>query len=127
MPAAVQGPSVDVTRPQLWRITDRGTFLTLRKEGRRARRGELTLTWLAPTPGVVATPPRVGFSVGKATGGAVLRNRVRRRLRAALRQLAAEGRLPTGTYLLGGGAALATMPWTTLVDLVAATIAEAQR
>ena len=65
--------------------------------------------------------------MGKAAGGAVLRNRVRRRLRAALRQLATEGRLPAGSYLLGGSAALATMRWTELVELVAATIAEAQR
>jgi len=57
----------------------------------------------------------------------VLRNRVRRRLRAALRQLAAEGRLPAGTYLLGGSAALATLPWSELVDLVGTTIDEARR
>jgi RNase P protein component len=65
--------------------------------------------------------------VGKTAGGAVTRNRIRRRLRAALRQLAAEGRLPAGTYLLGGGAGLATEPWPALVDRVAATIEEAQR
>jgi RNase P protein component len=65
--------------------------------------------------------------VGKAAGGAVLRNRVRRRLRAALRLLASEGRLPAGTYLLGGSAPLATLPWTDLVDLVGSTIDEARR
>jgi ribonuclease P protein component len=127
MPTAVQGPPVDAARPQLWRITDRGSFLALRQRGRRARRGPLTVTWLRPTPGDRTTPPRVGFAVGKAAGGAVLRNRIRRRLRAALRQLAAEGRLPAGTYLLGGSAPLATMPWSALVDLVRGTIDEAQR
>ena len=65
--------------------------------------------------------------MGKAVGGAVVRNRVRRRLRAALRQLATEDRLPAGSYLLGGGATLATLPWNELVELVANTIAEAQR
>jgi hypothetical protein len=52
---------------------------------------------------------------------------VRRRLRAALRELIIQGRLPAGTYLLGGDAGLATMPWTALVELVADTITEAQR
>jgi ribonuclease P protein component len=127
MPTAVQGSPVDVARPQLWRITDRASFAALRREGRRARRGPLTVTWLAPAPGAPVTPPRAGFAVGKSIGGAVLRNRVRRRLRAALRQLAGEGRLAPGTYLIGGGAALATLPWVELVELVSVTIAEAQR
>lgn len=34
-------------------------------------------------------PPRVAFSVGRSVGGAVTRNRVRRQLRAALRENAA--------------------------------------
>jgi ribonuclease P protein component len=127
MPTAVQGPPVGAARPQLWRITDRRTFQALRQRGQRARRGPLTVTWLPPIPGEPPTPARAGFALGKATGGAVLRNRVRRRLRAALRQLATEGRLPAGTYLLGGSASLATLPWPELVALVAATIDEARR
>jgi ribonuclease P protein component len=127
MPTAVRGSSGAVARPTLWRITDRGSFLALRHDGRRARRGPLTVTWLPPTAEQAATPPRVGFALGKAIGGAVLRNRVRRRLRAVLRELAAADQLPAGTYLLGGSAALATLPWSELVELVAATIAEAQR
>jgi len=127
MPTAVQGPPVDVSRPQVWRITDRRTFAALRQQGRRSRRGALTVTWLAPPPEETATPARVAFAVGKATGGAVVRNRVRRRLRAAARTLAAGGRLPAGAYLLGGGAPLATMTWTDLLELVEAAIAEVQR
>jgi ribonuclease P protein component len=127
MPTAVAGPPVDAARPQLWRITDRRTFQALRRQGRRARRGPLTVTWLPPAPGTPDRPAQAGFAVGRSAGGAVVRNRVRRRLRAALRQLATEGRLPAGAYLLGGGATLATLPWAELVDLVAETIAEAQR
>lgn len=127
MPTAVQGPPVGAARPQLWRITDRTTFQALRQQGRRARRGPLTVTWLAPSPAEADTPVRAGFAIGKATGGAVVRNRVRRRLRAALRTLLVEGRLPAGTYLFGGSAELARMPWSELVQLVADGVAEAQR
>ncbi len=127
MPTAVQGPPVDVARPQIWRITDRRTFASLRQQGRRARSGPLTVTWLEPSPDEPLTPPRVGFAVGKAAGGAVVRNRVRRRLRAAMRALSAEGRLPAGAYLLGGGAPLATMAWTDLVELVDGTMTEVRR
>jgi ribonuclease P protein component len=67
--------------------------------------------------------PRVGFAVGKAAGGAVVRNRIRRRLRAALRELQRADRLPAGTYLLGAGAELATMPWTELVALLDGAVA----
>jgi len=111
-------------RPELWRITDRRTFQALRQHGRRHRRGPLTVTWLAPTPGDT-TPPRAGFAIGRSVGSAVVRNRVRRRLRAALRELRAGGRLPAGAYLLGGTAELAELPWPALVDLVEATVVEA--
>lgn len=36
--------------------------------------------------GLSSEPPRVAFSVGRPVGNAVVRNRVRRRLRAALRE-----------------------------------------
>jgi ribonuclease P protein component len=127
MPTALQGSDVAGARPQLWRITDRRTFRDLRQQGRRARRGPLTVTWLAPRAGEVSRPPSAAFTVGKATGGAVVRNRVRRRLRAALRELLVTERLPAGTYLLGGTAELATMPWPALVELLHDTLTEAQR
>ena len=62
-----------------------------------------------------ATPPRAGFAVGKPVGGAVVRNRVRRRLRSALRELQAADRLPGGTYLVAATAAAATLPWDELL------------
>ena len=45
------------------------------------------VTWLAPPPDGRPHPPRVAFAVGRAAGGAVVRNRIRRRLRAALRDI----------------------------------------
>jgi ribonuclease P protein component len=96
----------------LWRITDRATFAELRRRGRRARRGPLALTWLAAEPGTwlaaePGTPPRVAFAVGRQAGTAVARNRVRRRVRAALQEL--DPPLPAGIYLVGAGPEAAAM------------------
>jgi ribonuclease P protein component len=108
-------------RPQLWRISDRSSFQELRRHGRRARRGPITVTWLADGP----PHPRAGFVVGKAAGGAVVRNRIKRRLRAGLRDLQASNRLPLGTYLVGAGAEAAQMPWSALVSELGATVSAA--
>ena len=125
MPTDLQGPLVASPRPELWRVTDRRTFQALRERGSRARRGPLVVTWLAPAPGE-DTPPRAAFALNRSVGGAVRRNRIRRRLRAALRELHVEGRLPAGTYLLGGRSELADLPWPALVELVESTITEAR-
>ncbi len=114
----VRSDAVASPRLQLWRISDRATFQALRA-GRRARRGAISVTYL---PG--STPPRVGFAVGRGAGGAVVRNRIRRRLRAALRELQGRGALPPGAYLVGGTGDLARLPWSALcVDLEAAVAA----
>ena len=123
MPIVLDGPPVPAARPELWRVKDRGTFVALRHQGRRVRRGPLTVTWLAPSGD--PTPPRAAFAIGRQVGGAVQRNRVRRRLRAALRELQAAGALPAGTYLLGASADVAHLPWPELTELLAAAIAEA--
>ena len=92
--AAPQGPLPAVGL--IGRISDRATFETLRRAGRRARRGPVTVVY-APGP----TDVRVAYSVGKRLGTAVQRNRVRRRLRAALRELDTDtGGLPPGAYLV---------------------------
>jgi ribonuclease P protein component len=50
-----------------------------------------------PEPGGV----RFAYAIGRKVGPAVVRNRLRRRLRAAARDLdVATGGLPTGTYLV---------------------------
>ena len=64
-------------------------------------------------------------SVGKRTGGAVVRNRIRRRLRAALRDLHGRGALPRGTYLVGGRRELADQPWPELVRDLETAVAQA--
>jgi ribonuclease P protein component len=56
----------------------------------------VTVTWVEGDPG---QPVRVAYAVGRRVGGAVVRNRVRRRLRAVTTELAPS--LPPGAYLLG--------------------------
>ena len=128
MPTAVQGPPVARAAPELWRITDRRTFQALRQQGRRARRGPLTVTWLPPDAGDAATPPRAGFAVGTAG---------RRRGAAepgppppaggparARRPRAGSPPAPTSS---AAAPSWPTLPWSELVELVEATIAEARR
>jgi ribonuclease P protein component len=77
-----------------WRIRDRRTFSALRRAP-RARCGPLTVSFIDGNP---AVPPRVAYAVGRRVGGAVERNRLRRRLRAIVGQLAPD--LRPGAYLI---------------------------
>lgn len=87
------------------RISDRATFDALRREGRRARRDPVTVVFLAEGALDVTWPAgggtRVAYSVGRRLGTAVARNRVRRRLRAAMHEIdRARGGLSPGAYLV---------------------------
>ena len=86
----------------LWRVRDAATFGELRRHGRRAKDGALTVTWL---PGPPDQPPRVAFAIGRAVGTAVVRNRLRRRLRSLLVERLFD--LRPGTYLIGAAPAAA--------------------
>jgi ribonuclease P protein component len=77
----------------IWRIRDRRTFEDLRARGRRHRCGPIAVTALLVDDG---RPPRVAYAIGRAVGPAVVRNKVRRRLRAVAADLA----LPSGAYLI---------------------------
>ncbi len=67
----------------IWRVRGQSSFRALAR-GRRRRAGNLEVR--AAVLGSSGEPPRVAFSVGRSVGGAVTRNRVRRRLRAAVRE-----------------------------------------
>lgn len=84
------------------RVRDRRTFVALRAHGIRVRRGPLGLTFLEEAD---AAGTRVAFAVTKRVGGAVDRNRIRRRLRAVLAELAArdDGSVPPGVLLVSAG------------------------
>ena len=76
-----------------WRTRGRSAFEGLRRAS-TVRSGPFTLSWLPAVPG---QPPALAFAIGKRVGNAVVRNRLRRRLREAARRLVT---LPPGTYLI---------------------------
>lgn len=73
----------------------------------------MTVTWAPVLP---TAPPQVGFAVGKRVGGAVQRNRLRRRLRAIATEVAAD--LTPGAYLIGAAPEAAALPFRELRTIV---------
>ena len=93
--------------PRLHRVHDRTTQAKLRR-ARRVRRGPLTVSRVVES----GENPRVAFAVGRNMGGAVHRNRVRRRLRAVMTELAPE--LVGHAWLVGASPEVLTSDFTTL-------------
>ncbi|GIU84637.1 MAG: hypothetical protein KatS3mg008_1412 [Acidimicrobiales bacterium] len=75
------------------RIGDRRTFRELAESGHRVRVGPVTVVYLHRQTG-----PRVAYAVGRRVGSAVVRNKVRRRLREIVRRDA--DLLESGAYLV---------------------------
>ncbi len=69
------------------RLTRRAEFLLVASKGRKAPAPGLVLQALARAD---QAPARLGFTVTKKVGNAVVRNRTRRRLRAAARAVLLE-------------------------------------
>jgi len=77
-------------------VVARSTFDALRRPSGRARKGPLQVSFspiVSP-----AGKPQAAFAVSKRCGGAVDRNLIRRRLRAALRET--QIKLIPGAYLI---------------------------
>ena len=73
------------------RLSRSRDFDAVHRRGRSVSSRFLVLYWL---PQEEPAEPRIGFAVPRAAGGAVERNRIKRRLREAWRERL--GRVPTG-------------------------------
>jgi ribonuclease P protein component len=74
--------------PKSKHLLKHADFQRVYQDGRRQFTGNMTVFFLrrgAAQPDVPAGGPRVGFTVGKVLGGSVERNRIRRRMREAVR------------------------------------------
>ena len=69
--------------PRDARLLKHADFQVVYKQGRKHFSGNMTAFYRETDR---LKGPRVGFTVGKVLGGAVVRNRIRRRMRAAVRQ-----------------------------------------
>lgn len=108
-------------RHTVWRVRRRASFGGFAR-GRRGRAGPITVSWV---PGQPTEPPRVAYAIGKRVGPAVVRNRLRRRLRMIVREVAPT--LPPGAYLIGAGPPAALSPYDELRAMVPQAIAISTR
>ena len=109
------------TRRLIWRVRDRATFEAL-AEARPRRAGPVRIRSVpyrgrglgAAEPG----PPAVAYAVGRRAGNAVARNRLRRRLRAAVQE---HGDLlvPDTAYLVGADPSAVSMSYAALAEALA--------
>jgi ribonuclease P protein component len=83
-----------VTSRLVGRIRQRSIFVALRRPAGRAASGPLRVSWVPP--GASDPFPLVSYAIGRRCGNAVQRNRLRRRLRAAVSQ----SQVPPGSYLV---------------------------
>jgi ribonuclease P protein component len=78
----VPSPGKRMKFPRSLRLNRRGDFEKVYKHGRRHFAAHLTVFYLGRERG---DGPRIGLRVGRVLGAAVERNRIKRRLREALR------------------------------------------
>ncbi len=97
---------------RLPRLTRRGEFLRVAGRGRKAARPGLVLQALQSSEN---GPLRLGFTATKKIGGAVVRNRAKRRLREAARLTLSAGAAPGWDLVLVARDATATRPFAQLL------------
>ena len=94
--------------------------LKIRKEFLKAAKGQAARRHLVVVQGIDRRDGQQhvgeGFTTTKKIGGAVVRNRDRRRLRVASRELLPQHALPGFDYVFIARAGTATAPWDRLLD-----------
>ena len=98
--------------PTIEKLTKRADFLLVQK-GRRVARPTLTVEARRRAED---GPVRLGFTASRRVGGAVARNRARRRLREAARQLLPELAVAGVDYVIVARQSAPDAPWTGLLD-----------
>ena len=116
-----------IATPIGW-LTDRPQFLAVGK-GRRLHTPRMTMQYnaqkSAPGPDTLpATTPRFGLTVTKKTGNSVERNRIKRRLRAALRLAPLDGSV-ANDYVLVARRDCLTAPFEQLITDIVESCAKA--
>ena len=94
------------------RLRQRADFLAVANGARASAAGFVVQTRLRNDNG----PVRVGFTVTRKTGTATERNRIRRRLRALMRQLPAVSLRPHSDYVLVGRRAALHRDFAVMLD-----------
>jgi ribonuclease P protein component len=105
--------------PKSKRLLKHADFQRVYQCGRRQFTGNMTVFFLRrQSESVQPSSPRVGFTVGKVLGGAVDRNRIKRRMREAVRMSssACEGLVD---IVFNPRKSVLTMPFAELVSEVA--------
>jgi ribonuclease P protein component len=116
---------LDARAPSPWgRLRRRAEFQRAGK-GRRVGAAAFTLQANARPEGDPAEGPRFGLTVTKKTGNSPARNRIRRRLREAMRQVAALDAKPDHDYVLMARREALAQPFDALVAEIAAAVRRA--
>ena len=97
------------------RIHERTIFRRLRREGSTVRVGPL---WCSVLVDSTLTRPYVAYALGRATGPAVVRNRLRRQLRAVVAGAHRDALVSPGWYLVGADAAAVSLSFSELTERV---------
>ena len=114
----------DTPKKTVGRLKNRPQFLAVR-EGEK-RRGSLFLLEVLDRQDPAAEP-RVGFTVTKKHGNSVERNRMRRRLKEAVRQTAGIAMQPGHDYVVVARREVLHAPFKQLVDQLAQRMENRQK
>ena len=116
----MDAPAKDAT---MGRLTRRPQFLRVAERGRRFAAPGMVVQALKPAADDPrAEDIRLGLTASKKVGGAVVRNRARRRLRALAREVLPRHGAPGYDYVLVARADTATRPWLGLVQDIEAAL-----
>jgi ribonuclease P protein component len=80
------------------RITSRAAFAEAQRSRARGASGPVRAVFVPADETAPGVFPQVGYAIGRRCGSAVVRNRLRRRARAVVREHAAS--LPRGTFVV---------------------------